>query len=191
MLGAYVTRTTFSTTVRERTSFNELLNFFKKQFRRPPTVICLIKRAADNLINFQAVVKKRLGSEFELLKCCRIFKQRSDRLRTLQGAAQISRNQSGHLRLSNKLWYCIIVLIICALGFSTNAYPCRIFLGYFAISGENVSRKTRHGHKRSSGRKRYPSPGLTSVAISCCTSSKGQPFLKEQHASRASSTCML
>ena len=29
----------------------------------------LIARAADNLINFQVVVKKRL-SKFELLKCC-------------------------------------------------------------------------------------------------------------------------
>ena len=57
--------------------FNELLNFFKKQFCRPPTVICLIKRAEDNLINFQTVVKKRL-SKFGLLKCCcRIFQQRS------------------------------------------------------------------------------------------------------------------
>ena len=62
----------FSTVVREKKSFNKLLNVFKKQFWRPPTVICLIKRAADNLINFQAVVKKRL-SKFELLKCCRIF----------------------------------------------------------------------------------------------------------------------
>ena len=52
------------------------LIFFKKQFCRPPTVICLIERAADNLINFQVVVKKRL-SKFELLKCCRIFQQRS------------------------------------------------------------------------------------------------------------------
>ena len=66
-----------STTVRERTSFNELLNFFKKQFCRPPMVICLIERAADNLVNFQAVVKKRL-SKFELFKCCRIFQQRSE-----------------------------------------------------------------------------------------------------------------
>ena len=36
--------------------------------------MCLIERAADNLINSQAIVKKRL-SEFELLKCCRIFQQ--------------------------------------------------------------------------------------------------------------------
>ena len=39
--------------------------------------MCLIARAADNLINFQAVAKKRL-SEFELLKCCcKSFQQRS------------------------------------------------------------------------------------------------------------------
>ena len=38
--------------------------------------MCLIARAADNLINFQAVVKKKL-SKFELLKCCRTFQQRS------------------------------------------------------------------------------------------------------------------
>ena len=62
--------------VREETSFNELLIFFSKQFCRQPTVICLIKRAPGNLINFQVVVKKRL-SMFELLKCCcRIFQQR-------------------------------------------------------------------------------------------------------------------
>ena len=61
----------FSAAVGKRTSLNELLNFFKKQFWRPPTVICLIERAADNLINFHAVVKKRL-SKFELLRCCRI-----------------------------------------------------------------------------------------------------------------------
>ena len=39
--------------------------------------MCLIARAADNLINFEEVVKKRL-SKFKLLKyCCRIFRQRS------------------------------------------------------------------------------------------------------------------
>ena len=39
--------------------------------------MCLIARAADNLINFQAIVKKRL-SKFELLKCYfRVFHQRS------------------------------------------------------------------------------------------------------------------
>ena len=38
--------------------------------------MCLIARAADNLINFQAVVKKKL-STFELLKYCRIFQQQS------------------------------------------------------------------------------------------------------------------
>ena len=74
MLGVYVTRSVFSTAVGERTSFNELLNFFEKN--RSRTAMCLIVRAADNPINSQAVVKKRL-SKFELLKCCcRIFQQR-------------------------------------------------------------------------------------------------------------------
>ena len=50
----------FLTAVRERTSVNELLNFFQKQFCSPPTVIGLIKQAADNLINVEAVIKKRL-----------------------------------------------------------------------------------------------------------------------------------
>ena len=50
-------------------SFDELIIFLKKHRS-------FIARAAGNLINFQAVVKKRL-SEFELLKCCRIFQQRS------------------------------------------------------------------------------------------------------------------
>ena len=36
----------------------------------------LIARAAGNLIIFYAVVKKKF-SKFELLKCCRIFQQRS------------------------------------------------------------------------------------------------------------------
>ena len=61
---------------KDNASFDELIMFLNKQFCRPPTVICLIKRAADNLINFQAVVKKKL-SKFELLKCCRISQQRS------------------------------------------------------------------------------------------------------------------
>ena len=69
--------------------------------------------------------------------------------------------------------------------------PVRTSLGYFAISEKNGSPKTGRGYKHSSGRKRYPSPVLTSVAISCCASSKRQPFLKEQHAARASSTCIL
>ena len=38
--------------------------------------MCLIARAADNLIDFQAVAKKKL-SKFELLKCCRTFEQQS------------------------------------------------------------------------------------------------------------------
>ena len=56
-------------------SFNELLNFFKKHRPPTPTTMCLIKRVADNLINFQAVVKKRGFSSFiELLKYyCRQF----------------------------------------------------------------------------------------------------------------------
>ena len=33
----------FSTAIGKRTSFNGLLNFFKKQFCRPTTVICLIE----------------------------------------------------------------------------------------------------------------------------------------------------
>ena len=53
-------------------SFSELLNIFKKH--RPPTAICLIERAADNLFNFQAVIKKRGFASFdELLKYCGQF----------------------------------------------------------------------------------------------------------------------
>ena len=41
---------------------------------RSPTDICLIERAADNLINFQAVVKKRGFTSFdELLMYCKQF----------------------------------------------------------------------------------------------------------------------
>ena len=89
MLGACVARSNFLTVVGKRTSFDVLLNFFKKQFCRPPTVICLTERAADNLINFQAVVKKRL-SKFELLKYCRNFPPAvTDRLRKQQRAIQV------------------------------------------------------------------------------------------------------
>ena len=58
----------FSTAVRERASQSsiELLIFFKY---RLPTAACLVERAADNLINFQAVVKKSgFTSLDELLK---------------------------------------------------------------------------------------------------------------------------
>ena len=62
----------FSTAVGKKgiASFDERLNFFKKH-RLPTANICLIERAADNLINFPTVVKKRL-SKFELLKYCRV-----------------------------------------------------------------------------------------------------------------------
>ena len=63
----------FSTTARERASqaLIELLKVFK---HRPPTAACLIERVADNLINFQAVVKKRGFTSFdELIKYCRQF----------------------------------------------------------------------------------------------------------------------
>ena len=70
---------------------------------------------------------------------------------------------------ARELWYCNTVLIIFALDFSTK---CTL-LGYFLVSWENVS-KTRRGYKRSSGRKRYPSPIQAFVAISCCASSKRQ-----------------
>ena len=54
-------------------SFDELIIFFKKH--RSPTAMCLIARAADNLINFQAFFKKS-HSTFDLLEyCCRIFQQ--------------------------------------------------------------------------------------------------------------------
>ena len=56
--------TEFSPAVRERARFNELLIFSQKH--RSPTAISLIARGADNLINFQAVDKKRL-SKLELL----------------------------------------------------------------------------------------------------------------------------
>ena len=52
-----------------------MLKFLKLEL---PTAICLIERTADDLINFQAVVKKRL-SKFGLLKCCEIFQQRSQK----------------------------------------------------------------------------------------------------------------
>ena len=64
--------------------------------------MCLIARAADNLINFQAVVKKKL-SKFELLKCCRTFQQRSyTHFVSNQRAIQ---NCCSELRLDRSLQY--------------------------------------------------------------------------------------
>ena len=58
--------------------------------------------------------------------------------------------------------------------FQYKRLPLHVALGCFPISWENFSHNTRRGHKRSSGRKRCPSPIQTFVAISCCASSKGQ-----------------
>ena len=88
MLETYVTRSIYSGRKKSIASFDELIISFKKQFCNLPTVICLIGRAANNLFQFQAVVKKRL-SKFELLRCCKSFQHLSDRLCPLQGAAQI------------------------------------------------------------------------------------------------------
>ena len=71
--------------------------------------------------------------------------------------------------ISSELSYCTTVLIICAFG--TNG----TLRGYFATSlGKRFAHKTHRGHKRSSGRKRYPSPIQAFVTISCCASSKGR-----------------
>ena len=57
--------------------------------------------------------------------------------------------------------------------------PAYTLLDYFAIPG----------HMRSSGRKRYPSLIQIVVAISCCASSKRQPFSEKiSFAARVSST---
>ena len=74
MLEAYATRSIFCNSGQKKgfASFNELHIFFKKH--GSTTAICLIERAANNLINFQAVVKKRGFASFnELLKYCRHF----------------------------------------------------------------------------------------------------------------------
>ena len=65
----------------------------------------------------------------------------------------------------------LYVLITCNLDFSTND---AVLQGIFQSLGKMFSHKTLRGHKRSSGRKRYPSPIQKFVAISCCASSKGQ-----------------
>ena len=51
--------------------------------------------------------------------------------------------------------YCNTVLIIRALRFQYKRYPLHVVLGY--VFGK-TSRYTCRGHKRSSGRERYPSP---------------------------------
>ena len=50
------------------TSFNKLLNVFKKQFCGPPTmVMSLIVQAADNLIDFQVLQRIFFSVQNELL----------------------------------------------------------------------------------------------------------------------------
>ena len=65
MLEAYFTWSIAAVEKKDNANFDELIMFLKKH----RSSMCLIARVADNLINFQAVVKKGL-SEFELLKCC-------------------------------------------------------------------------------------------------------------------------
>ena len=74
MLGEYVTRSFFHQRSEKGQASMNYSFIFKKH--RSPTAMCLIEQAADNLIDFQAVAKKRL-SKFELLNCCRVFQQRS------------------------------------------------------------------------------------------------------------------
>ena len=77
------------------------------------------------------------------------------------------------------------------VSISTNGYPCAYVARLFCYLRDFFFHKTRCGHKRSSGRKRCPSLIQTYVAISCCASSKGQPFLeKTTFSARASSTSM-
>ena len=122
-------------------SFDELINFRKKH--RSPTGMCLIARAADNLINFQAVVKKRL-TKFELLECrCRIFQQRSQtdfvsnqrsiqvlqRIASAAGLTVLLREKKGcqfFVRHVSDIWYSQILQSVCygsqAVGYSER-YP--------------------------------------------------------------------
>ena len=89
--------------------------------------------------------------------------------------------------VSSELRYCNKVLIICAFRFQYKRYPLHAVLGY--LLAKTFFHKTHRGYKRSSGRKRYPSPIQTFVTISCCASSQGQP--EKRHFARASPTCML
>ena len=81
MLGAYVTRSIFQERSEKTTSRAsiELLKIFKKQFFRPPTVICLVERTEDNLIHLQAAVKKRLRN-FQAIQVRREITFSYDRL---------------------------------------------------------------------------------------------------------------
>ena len=77
------------------------------------------------------------------------------------------------------------------LGINTNGYPCTYAARLFCYLWGKRFHKTRRWHKRSSGRKRYPSSIQTYVATSCCASSKGRLFPeKTTFAARASSTSM-
>ena len=74
MLGAYVTRSILQRS-EEGTSLNELMNYSI----------------------FSSSCQGKKLSKFDLLKCCGIFHQQSGRLRTLQGAVQVSKKQFNRL----------------------------------------------------------------------------------------------
>ena len=123
-----------STAVRERAlqASIELLKVFK---HRPPTAACLIERVAGDLINFQAVVKKRGFTSFDELIISIV-----DNFQFFNS----SQEQAYRLpAVSSELWYYITVLIICALGFSTNGYPCPYVARLFCyLLGKRFSQDT-------------------------------------------------
>ena len=122
VLGAYVTRSINSGQTKNLADFNRATQFFQAQ----TTYGCLLDRAgckqSDQFSNSgreKGLVSSSCSSAVEFSTTI------TDRLREQQGATQISgSSRTTYGWLSSEQWYCIPVLIICALGFSTNGYPC-------------------------------------------------------------------
>ena len=174
MLGKYVTRSIFSPAVRSRTTQASVKYSIFSRSNFEPTVICSIERATDNLINFQAVAKKRL-SKFKLLKYCRISQQRSQTDFVSNQRAQVLQRISFQYKTNYcALERCLTVLFSRKRGVNFSYERFRL-LGYSskrAIIGDTT----------------IPSQTLTANGDAprintCrgCTSSQRQPSLNRQH----------
>ena len=117
--------------------FRRAIQFFQAAILQP-TVICLIKRAGDNLINFSnSCQEKGLVSSSYSSAAAEFLTAIKDRLREQHGATQIpgsSRVTYGY-RANTGIVIQYQVLIIHALDFSTNG----MLLGYFVFC--NLLRK--------------------------------------------------
>ena len=155
----------------------------------------LVRASYSQFDQFSNNCRTGLVSFNERFKCCTFF------ISVVRQASQATTRYSCNVKnfptavrqasklpaVSSELWYCKVSRSVSV----QTVTPAHTLLGYFAISGESVFHKTHCGHKRSSDRERYPSSIQTYITISCCGSSKEQPFPERTtFAASVSSTSM-